>query len=169
MGACNVRHAMAGLLDGRGALVTGGASGIGLASARRLASEGARVVVLDVNEADGKAAAEEVDGQFVRCDVTDPSDVAEAVRQADEHLGRIDVAHLNAGVVSATNDVETLTDREYRRVMGVNVDGVVFGIREAARAMKPGGGAIVATASLAGLVAYPTDPLYALTKHAVVG
>jgi NAD(P)-dependent dehydrogenase (short-subunit alcohol dehydrogenase family) len=159
-----------GLIDGKGALVTGGASGIGLATSRRLHAEGARVVVLDFAEAGGKRAAEEVDGHFVRCDVTDPHDVAEAFRQAEQHLDRIDVAHLNAGVVSKTNDITELTDEEYRRVTGVNVDGVLFGIREATRAMKrTGGGSIVATASLAGLVAYPTDPLYALTKHAVVG
>src|SRR5437763_5524223 len=155
---------------GRGALVTGGASGIGLATARRLTTEGARVVVVDFNEDAGKQAAEELDGLFVRCDVTDPADVSEAFRQAEEHLGGIDIAHLNAGVVSRTNQIDELSDEEYRRVVGVNVDGVVFGAREAARSMKRrGGGSIVATASLAGLVAYATDPLYALTKHAVVG
>jgi NAD(P)-dependent dehydrogenase (short-subunit alcohol dehydrogenase family) len=159
-----------GTLEGKGAVVTGGASGIGLATARRFAAEGARVVVVDFDEVGGKAAADEVGGLFVRCDVTDPADVAEAFRQAEEHLGRIDVVHLNAGVVSRTNDITNLSDDEYRRVLGVNVDGVVFGTREAVRAMKrAGGGVIVATASLAGLVSYPTDPLYALTKHAVVG
>ena len=161
---------MGALLDGKGALVTGAASGIGVATARRLHSEGARVVVLDLDESQGKPAAEEVGGAFVRCDVTDSASVAEAFRAAEQHLDGIDVAHLNAGVVSRTNQIDELTDEEYRRVTAVNVDGVVFGIREAARLMKrSGGGAIVATASLAGLVAYLTDPLYALTKHAVVG
>jgi NAD(P)-dependent dehydrogenase (short-subunit alcohol dehydrogenase family) len=157
-------------LRGKGAVVTGAASGIGLATARRLASEGVRIVVLDLNEAAGKQAAGEVGGEFVPCDVTDPASVAEAFRQAEANLGRIDAAHLNAGVVSRTNHIDELTDEEYRRITGVNVDGVVFGVREATRAMKRGGGGrIAATASLAGLVAYPTDPLYALTKHAVVG
>jgi NAD(P)-dependent dehydrogenase (short-subunit alcohol dehydrogenase family) len=160
-----------GVAEGKGALVTGGASGIGLATATRLHVEGARLVLLDMNEEAGKRAAEELDGSFVRCDVTDPSDVAEAFRQAEEHLDGIDVAHLNAGVVSRTNRIDELSDEEYRRVVGVNVDGVVFGVRAAVRSMKARsrGGAIVATASLAGLVAYATDPLYALTKHAVVG
>jgi NAD(P)-dependent dehydrogenase (short-subunit alcohol dehydrogenase family) len=158
-----------GLLEGKSALVTGGASGIGLATARRFRDEGARVVILDFADA-GKRAADEVGGHFVRCDVTDPDDVAEAFRQAEQHLGRIDVAHLNAGVVSRTNQIDQLSDDEYRRVLGVNVDGVVFGTRAAVRSMRRGGGGmIVATASLAGLVAYATDPLYALTKHAVVG
>ena len=161
---------MGTLLEGKGAVVTGAASGIGFASARRLHAEGARVVVLDLDESQGERAAEEVGGAFVRCDVTDAASVAEAFRETEQHLDRIDVAHLNAGVVSKMNRIDELTDEEYRRVTGVNVDGVVFGIREAARLMKrAGGGAIVATASLAGLVAYPTDPLYALTKHAVVG
>ena len=157
-------------LHGKGALVTGGGSGIGLACVRRLHAEGARVVALDFNEELGKAAAEEVGGLFVRCDVSSSSDVAEAFRQAEQHLGRIDVAHLNAGIVTGRREVEQLTDEEYRRIMGVNLDGVVFGMREAIRCMEPaGGGAIVATASLAGLAAYPTDPIYALTKHGVAG
>jgi NAD(P)-dependent dehydrogenase (short-subunit alcohol dehydrogenase family) len=166
----NVRQAMGTLLTGKGAVVTGAASGIGLATARRFMDEGARVVVLDLDEQLGKQAAEALEGAFVRCDVTDSASVAGAFGEAERHLERLDVAHLNAGVVSRTNRIEELTDEEYRRVTGVNIDGVVFGIREAAKVMKrTGGGAIVATASLAGLVAYATDPLYALTKHAVVG
>jgi NAD(P)-dependent dehydrogenase (short-subunit alcohol dehydrogenase family) len=159
-----------GLLDGKGAVVTGGGSGIGLATARRFAAEGARLVVLDFNEDLGKVAAGEVAGLFVRCDVSDSADVAEAFRQAEQHLGRLDVVHLNAGITTGRREVEQLTDEEYRRIMGVNLDGVVFGMREAIRAMdRVGGGTIVATASLAGLTAYAIDPIYALTKHGVVG
>ena len=107
---------------------------------------------------------------YVRCDVSDPADVAEAFRQAERHLGRIDIAHLNAGITTGRREVEQLTDEEYRRIMGVNLDGVVFGMREAIRSMdRVGGGTIVATASLAGLTAYAIDPIYALTKHGVVG
>src|SRR5207302_3123254 len=123
----------------KGAVVTGGASGIGAATARRLAAEGAHVVVLDLNESAGTAVAEEARGSFVRCDVTDSAGVAEAFRQAEEHLGRIDVVHLNAGVTTGRREVEELTDEEYRRILSVNLDGVVFGAREAIRALDRGG------------------------------
>jgi NAD(P)-dependent dehydrogenase (short-subunit alcohol dehydrogenase family) len=159
-----------GLLEGRRALITGGGSGIGRATARRLHAEGARVVVVDVEERAGKETAVAIDGSFTRADVSNPADVAEAFRFAEQELGGLDVVHLNAGVVTRQSGIEDLADDEYRRVVGVNMDGVVFGAREAIRSMKrSGGGVIVATASLAGLVPYSTDPVYGLTKHAVVG
>src|SRR5919198_6462404 len=124
---------MAGLLTGKGALVTGGGSGIGLASVRRLGAGGARIVVVDVNDGAGEAAASETSGWFVRADVSDPRQVTDAFRRAEERLGQLDVVHLNAGVVTGRTEVADLTDDEYRRVTGVNVDGVVFGAREAVR------------------------------------
>ena len=92
-------------------------------------------------------------------DVSDPS--------AWEAVDAVDLACLNAGVVAREADVARLSDEEYRRIVGVNVDGVVFGVRRLAQVMD--GGSIVVTASLAGLTATEQDPLYALTKHAVVG
>jgi NAD(P)-dependent dehydrogenase (short-subunit alcohol dehydrogenase family) len=83
--------------------------------------------------------------------------------------GEFDAAFLNAGVVTGETDVAALTDGQYRRAVGANVDGVVFGVRELATRLMPSGGSIVATASLAGLTAMPHDPVYTLTKHAVVG
>ncbi len=159
-----------GDLAGRRALVTGGASGIGLATVRRFAQEGAAVTVVDLNEQAGRAAAGEVGGTFARCDVSRSAEVAEAFAAAEKAMGGLDLVYLNAGVSTGTAEIDELTDEEYRRVVGINVDGVVFGTREAVRAMKrAGGGTIVATASLAGIVAYPPDPIYGLTKHAVVG
>ena len=127
------------------ALVTGGRSGIGAAIVAALG--GADVTVLDL--ADG-------------------NDVGDA---ATWHRleGPFDAAFLNAGIAIGVQDVAELTDDEYRRIVGVNLDGVVFGVRECATRLMPFGGSIVATASLAGLTGSPFDPVYGLTKHAVVG
>jgi NAD(P)-dependent dehydrogenase (short-subunit alcohol dehydrogenase family) len=127
------------------ALVTGSAGGIGSAIVDKLTSEGFEVKGLDL-----------VNG----FDVADP--------EAWEHVGSVDLACLNAGVLTGDGDIATLTDEQYRRARGVNVDGVVFGVRRMARVM-PKGSTIVATASLAGLTAIPADSVYGLTKHAVVG
>jgi NAD(P)-dependent dehydrogenase (short-subunit alcohol dehydrogenase family) len=127
------------------ALVTGGASGIGAAIVRRLEREGYEVEVLDLRTG---------------FDVADPA--------AWQDVGPADVVCLNAGVGSAATDVTQLSVEEYRRVVGVNVDGVVLGTRALAPLLASGA-QIVVTASLAGLVPLPGDPIYALTKHAVVG
>ncbi len=127
------------------ALVTGGRSGIGAAIVAALG--GADVTVLDL--ADGH-------------------DVAEPATWAALE-GEFDAAFLNAGVTTGESDVAALGDEQYRRIMRVNVDGVVLGVRELAARLMPNGGSIVATASLAGLAGSPLDPVYALTKHAVVG
>ena len=127
------------------ALVTGGASGIGAAAVRLLESEGARVESLGLENG---------------FDVAQPADW--------ERVGPVDLAFLNAGVISSQRDIAALDDAEYRRVVGANVDGVVFGVRALARVLQPGS-SIVATASLAGLMPVPGDPIYALTKHAVIG
>jgi NAD(P)-dependent dehydrogenase (short-subunit alcohol dehydrogenase family) len=129
----------------RTALVTGAAGGIGRAIVARLEREGVEVQAVDL--ADG-------------FDVTDPG--------AWESVERVDLACLNAGVVTDTAAITDLADAEYRRVVSVNVDGVVWGVRRLARIMGKGD-AIVVTASLAGLTGVEGDPIYALTKHAVVG
>jgi NAD(P)-dependent dehydrogenase (short-subunit alcohol dehydrogenase family) len=158
-----------GLLEGRSALITGGASGIGLATAKRFAAEGANVTVVDLNESAGKEAAAAVGGTFIRCDASDPAQVATTFERAKEAMGALDIAYMNAGVTTGEGDIAKLTDDQYFRILNINVNGVVFGVREAVRAMTPAGGSIICTASLAGLIAYAGDPIYALTKHAVVG
>ena len=122
------------------ALVTGGASGIGAAVVELLRREGAEVNVLDIRDG---------------FDVSDP--------EAWSAVGPVGLACLNAGVISTAETVE-----DYRRVVGVNVDGVVLGVMRLRDVMKPGS-SIVVTASLAGLVPWPGDAVYTLTKHAVVG
>jgi NAD(P)-dependent dehydrogenase (short-subunit alcohol dehydrogenase family) len=129
----------------RSALVTGGRSGIGAAVVAALERDGAEVQVLDV-----------VDG----FDVSDP--------RAWDGVGAVDVACLNAGIVTGEGDVATLTDDRYRRALGVNVDGVVYGVRRLAQVMDRGS-AIVVTASLAGLTTVYADPIYGGTKHFLIG
>lgn len=129
----------------RTALVTGGASGIGAAITSFLRSRGCDVRALDLEDG---------------FDVGDP--------QAWTDIEAVELACLNAGVTTGERDVRVVSDQAYRRILGANVDGVVFGVRRLAAVQQPGS-AIVVTASLAGLVAAPADPLYTLTKHAVVG
>ena len=157
-------------LEGKVALVTGGASGIGKATCERLAAEGVRPFVVDV-AADGAAAvASAVGGVAHVTDVGDPDQVDGAFARCIEELGGIDIAFLNAGIAIGVSDLTTLDEATYRRIMRVNVDGVVYGLRSAIDVMRVrGGGAIVATASLAGIVPFPPDPIYDATKHAVVG
>jgi NAD(P)-dependent dehydrogenase (short-subunit alcohol dehydrogenase family) len=160
----------AGELDGKVALVTGAASGIGLAAARRLRAAGARIAVADLDAEGGAAAAEEVGGHFLLLDVGESAAWGRAVAEVEELLGGIDIAFLNAGVVTPGADVTAVTDEQYRRILRANLDGVFFGTRAVTPAMqRRNGGAIVATASLAGLIAYSPDPVYAMTKTAVVG
>ncbi|AEA27234.1 short-chain dehydrogenase/reductase SDR [Pseudonocardia dioxanivorans CB1190] len=157
-------------LEGKVALVTGGASGIGEAAARLLAASGARVAVVDRDEVGARRVADEVGGSAHATDVSAPTAMAEAVAAAEERFGRLDVVLLNAGMTSGQNGVTDLDVEGYRRIVGVNVDHVVFGVAAAVPALRrAGGGVVVATASLAGLMPHPGDPLYTLTKHAVVG
>jgi NAD(P)-dependent dehydrogenase (short-subunit alcohol dehydrogenase family) len=127
------------------ALVTGGASGIGAAVVEKLRAGGTDVRVLDI--ADG-------------FDVSNAS--------AWDSVEGAELAFLNAGIGTGEGDMRELTDEQYRRIVGTNVDGVVFGVRRLARVM-PEGGAIVVTASLAGLTTMFADPIYSGTKHFLVG
>jgi NAD(P)-dependent dehydrogenase (short-subunit alcohol dehydrogenase family) len=126
------------------ALVTGAAGGIGRAIVRRLERAGYDVLATDADE----------------LDVADPA--------AWNDLPQVEVACLNAGVVTGADSIAELTDEQYRRILGVNVDGVIFGVRALASRLELGG-KIVVTASLAGLTDVPSDPVYAGTKHFVVG
>ena len=158
-------------LDGRVALVTGGGSGIGRATATRLAAEGMRVCVVDLDGDAARAVAAPIGAEALTADVSQSEEVDAAFAECAARLGSVDLAFLNAGIAIGTADITELDDDEYRRIMGPNVDGVVFGARAAIRRMRTQGtgGVIVATASLAGLIAFAPDPIYTLTKHAVVG
>jgi NAD(P)-dependent dehydrogenase (short-subunit alcohol dehydrogenase family) len=150
------------------AIVTGAASGIGAASARHLSGLGANVLVIDVSEEGARTVADEIGGAAIAMDVADPTAWDRLIADS----GGIDFAHLNAGIVTLPYPYGILdvTLETYRRVMGINLDGVVLAATKMVPMMAArGGGAIVATASMGGLHAWPEDPYYAASKLGVIG
>jgi NAD(P)-dependent dehydrogenase (short-subunit alcohol dehydrogenase family) len=158
-------------LEGRVAVVTGGASGIGLATSRRFASEGAHVVVADVESDAGKAAADEVNGLFVQVDVTSESDIEDAFRQAYETFGRIDVAFNNAGI-SPPDDGSILDTgiETWRRVQEVNLTSVYNCCKHVLPYMQQQGrGSIINTASFVAVMGAATSQIsYSASKGGVL-
>jgi NAD(P)-dependent dehydrogenase (short-subunit alcohol dehydrogenase family) len=152
----------------RAALVTGGASGIGAALARRLAATGHDVVVVDVDADAGRRIADEVGGAFVAADLARPGAAATAVEAGAAALGRLDVLCLNAGVSGGTAFGPGFDAERYRRTIAVDLDAVVFGIQAGLPHLSARGGGVLVTASLAGLLP-SQDVFYAAAKHAVVG
>src|ERR1700722_5537608 len=153
-------------IDGKVALITGGSNGIGEGVARHLADRGAHVVIADIDVARGKSLADELGGRFIQTDVTDAAASAAAVALAVASFGGLHIAHLNAGVTSWCGMGDDFDPEAYRRSTALTHAGVVLRVRAALPAiMASGGGTIVATASMAGLVATPFDPIYAAHKH----
>src|SRR5689334_23201063 len=116
-------------MDGKVALITGGGSGIGRATCRRLADAGARVFVGDRDDASARAVAGEVGGDSFAADMGSSTEVNAAFGACLETFGAVDIAFLNAGISIGVADLTTLLDDDYYRMMRVNVDGVVFGLR----------------------------------------
>lgn len=149
------------------ALVTGGASGLGLADVQLLAREGARVVVSDIDEDAGRALASKVDGLFVRHDVSSEADWQRVMQTLQERFGRLDILVNNAGIVQVA-DIESTSLELYQRMNAVHNDGTFLGCRYAIEAMRERGGSIINMSSLTAIRGYPLVPSYAAAKGAVL-
>ncbi len=163
------------LLEGRVAVITGAASGIGLATARLFAREGARLSLGDVDEEAGRRAAEEIkaDGgqaEFVPTDVTSADDVRGLIDGAVERYGKLDIIFNNAGI-SMTKPIPDTSEEDFDRIVAINFKGVFLGCKYAIPHLleNPDGGAILNMSSNGGLVGRPGDPLYSAIKHGVMG
>jgi NAD(P)-dependent dehydrogenase (short-subunit alcohol dehydrogenase family) len=162
-------------LTGKVALITGGNSGIGLGMAEALADAGAAICIWGTNEAKNRTAAAALEQRgarvhAVRCDVGDEAEVERAFQRTIEAFGRVDACFANAGVGGAAPSFVEMTAAEWRRVLRVNLDGVFFTFRAAARHMiaRGGGGSLVVTSSLAGVEGIARGEHYAATKGGVI-
>jgi NAD(P)-dependent dehydrogenase (short-subunit alcohol dehydrogenase family) len=166
---------MSQLLEGKVALITGGTSGIGRATAVAFAREGATVVVSGRREKEGQETVQLVlaiggHARFVAADVSDEKQVAALVDKVVATFGRLDVAFNNAGIEGVPAPISDATAAQYNQIFDINVKGVFLSMKYEIPAMlKTGGGAIVNTASVLGSVAVPGFGLYSATKHAVLG
>ena len=162
-------------LDNKIALITGASSGIGRAAALLFAREGARLVLADVDVAGGEETAQMVTDKggeaiFVRTDVSQAAQVEALVQRAVGEYGRLDCAFNNAGIAGLPVRMAEVPEDDFDRIMAVNVKGVWLCMKhEIPQMMAQGGGAIVNTASVAGLVGSHSLPIYGASKHAVVG
>jgi len=157
-------------LDGRVAVVTGGARGIGLESARALRDNGAKIVLADINAESGTKAADELGADFFQVDLTKSEGVARLAQQIVEKHSRIDIAFNNAGI-AVNVPSEDCTDEEWRRVLSINLDAVFYCCREFGRVMlRQGKGSIINTASMSGIISNTPQPqsAYNASKAGVI-
>jgi NAD(P)-dependent dehydrogenase (short-subunit alcohol dehydrogenase family) len=166
---------MAGQFDGKVAIITGAASGIGRASAQTFAREGASVVVADVDVAGGNetvASIESKGGQasFIKTDVSQSADVEALVRHAIDKHGRLDYAHNNAGILGPRGLTADCTEETFDQVIAINLKGIFLCMRaELPHMVEKGSGAIVNTCSTSGVIASYALPAYTASKHGVAG
>jgi NAD(P)-dependent dehydrogenase (short-subunit alcohol dehydrogenase family) len=160
---------------GKVALITGGNAGIGRATALAFARQGAKVVISGRREKEGRDVIGEIKALggkaiFVKTDVSKEGDVKAMVEQTLATFGRLDYAFNNAGIEQLPTPLPNQTEDTYQRIMDINVKGVWLSLKHEIPAMlRTGGGAIVNDASAAGLIGVPTVPIYAASKHAVIG
>ncbi len=162
---------MTGRLDGRVAVITGAGSGIGLATVRRFAAEGARVVAVDIDQASGAAAADEVGGTFIAADVTDEDAVRDLYQQVARDLGAVDIAFNNAGISPPEDDSILTTGLEaWERVQRVNLTSVYLCSKYAIEQMRrKGRGSVINTASFVAVLGAATSQIsYTASKGGVL-
>lgn len=163
------------LFSGKVALVTGGTSGIGKATAIAYAKEGAKVVVAGRREKEGQQTIELIqkaqgEGIFIKTDVSIVADIKNLIEKTISTYGRLDFAFNNAGIEQTPGSFPEATEQEYDRVMDINVKGLWLSMQyEIVEMLKQGSGVIINTASVAGLVGMASVPIYVASKHAVIG
>jgi len=166
---------MAGMVEGKVALVTGAGSGIGQATALAFAREGARVVVNDISTEGGESTVRRIreaggEAAFIKADVSRAEEVEHLIRKTVEIYGRLDCAHNNAGIDGDTALTADCSIENWNRVIGLNLTGVFLCMKfEIPQMLEQGGGAIVNTASTMGVVAHQNVPAYVASKHGVIG
>jgi len=163
-----------GKLDGKVAVVTGAASGLGRASALRFAKEGAAVVAADLNSQGGELIVAEIAaaggrGVYQRSDVTSESDVKALIERAVREYGRLDITYNNAGVIGAMGSIDSTTEADWDKTFAILTKAVFFGIKHSVQPMrKAGGGSIISTASIAGMSGSFRLHAYSAAKAAVI-
>ncbi|KAL5545768.1 hypothetical protein UlMin_005455 [Ulmus minor] len=161
-------------LEGKVALITGGASGIGQCTAKIFAYHGAKVVIADIQDELGHTVCESIgdnNSTYVHCDVTNESHIETAVNKALKTYGKLDIMFNNAGIADQNKArIIDNTKADFDRVIGVNLTGVFLGIKHAAQAMIPArSGSIISTASVSSYLGGAASHAYTCSKHAVVG
>jgi xanthoxin dehydrogenase len=159
-------------LQGKSAVITGAASGLGAAAAERFAAEGCRICLCDIQEEAGNDLVDRLGGEhfFSRCDVTREEDVSAAVDAAVERFGQLDILFHSAGIVGAVGPIATTPADEWRFSIDVLLNGTFYAVKHAARVMTPNRrGSIITMASTAGLMGGLGPHAYAAAKHGVVG
>ncbi len=149
------------------AIITGGSSGIGLATAKKFISEGAKVVLADISEDAGKKAAEEINADFIKTDVSKAEEVKSLINKTVERYGKLDVMVNNAGVAVMGSALDC-SDEDFDHAINVNLRGVFLGTKYAAQKMKDKGGVILNTTSVAGMVGFRGAVAYCASKGGVI-